>query len=231
MTELSLEERATNADTREHIECVRNLINYAVAELLRRGEVHDQSKLGDVERKTFTEYTPKLRTSTYGSPEYHGFLREMKPALDNHYANNRHHPEHHKDGIDSMNLIDLLEMILDWKAATLRHADGDLMRSLEINKDRFSISPQLFSVLENTVRDLGLVRYGQPPEYDRGHADCMQDAFENAHFASIGGPSCRVDMKAPEYIKPAETDGYLRGYRSAARAWYGPGWRQMKWGV
>jgi hypothetical protein len=162
MTDLSLEEQATSAQTLEHIQHVRNLINLAVVELLRRGVIHDQSKLGDLERKTFVEFTPKLKASTYGSPEYHGFLRDMKPALDNHYACNRHHPEHFgSDGVDGMNLIDLLEMLLDWKAATMRHANGDLHRSIEINTERFKLSPQLVAILKNTVRDLGLNDYGK----------------------------------------------------------------------
>jgi len=159
--ELSLEEQATNAQTLEHIQNVRNLINIAVRELLYRAEIHDVSKLGDLERKTFVEFTPKLKASTYGSDEYRGFLQEMKPALDNHYACNRHHPEHFTDGVDGMNLIDLLEMILDWRAATMRHANGDLHRSIEINTERFKLSPQLVQILKNTVRDLKLNEYGK----------------------------------------------------------------------
>lgn len=93
MSELSLEEKATNYETYKHIEVIRNLLNMMVAELLHRGEIHDQSKLGDIERQTFVEYTPKLKGSTYGSEEYKGYLKAMKPALDNHYASNRHHPE------------------------------------------------------------------------------------------------------------------------------------------
>lgn len=159
--ELSLEEQATNAQTLEHIQNVRNLINIAVRELLYRAEIHDVSKLGDLERKTFVEFTPKLKASTYGSDEYRGFLQEMKPALDNHYACNRHHPEHFTDGVDGMNLIDLLEMVLDWRAATMRHANGDLHRSIEINTERFKLSPQLVQILKNTVRDLKLNEYGK----------------------------------------------------------------------
>jgi len=159
---LTLEEQATNAQTLEHIQNVRNLINIAVRELLHRAEIHDVSKLGDLERQTFVEFTPKLKNSTYGSDEYHGFLREMKPALDNHYANNRHHPEFFGElGVDGMNLIDLLEMILDWRAATMRHANGDLHRSIEINTERFKLSPQLVQILKNTVRDLKLNEYGR----------------------------------------------------------------------
>jgi len=160
--ELNLEEQATNAQTLEHIQHVRNLLNLAVVELLHRGVIHDQSKLGDVELKTFVEFTPKLKASTYGSEEYKGFLREMKPALDNHYKCNRHHPEFFGDlGVNGMNLLDLVEMICDWRAATMRHANGDLQRSIEINTERFKLSPQLVQILKNTVRDLKLDEYGR----------------------------------------------------------------------
>lgn len=161
MADLTLKEHATNDHTREHIEGVRNLLNIMVRELLHRGEIHDQSKLGDLERKTFVEFTPKLKNSVYGSEEYKGFLRDMGPALANHYANNRHHPEHFQDGINGMNLIDVLEMLLDWKAAARRHDSGDIRRSLEINKERFGIDAQLMTILINTVRDFGLVNYGK----------------------------------------------------------------------
>lgn len=156
MSDLTQEERATNDQTREHIENVRNLLNVMVQELLRRGEAHDQSKLGDLERQTFVEFTPKLKNCTYGSDEYKGYLKAMGPALEHHYANNRHHPEFFENGIAGMNLIDLLEMLLDWKAASMRHADGDLEKSLDINADRFNISPEVVTLLRNTIRDFGL---------------------------------------------------------------------------
>jgi hypothetical protein len=156
-TELSLEEQATNAQTLEHIQNVRNLINLAIRELLHRAEIHDQSKLGDIERQTFVEFTPKLKASTYGSEEYHGFLKAMKPALDNHYACNRHHPEHFGEaGILGMSLIDLLEMLLDWKASSGRHSNGNIWRSIEINQKRFGYSDELKGILQNTIRDLAL---------------------------------------------------------------------------
>ena len=42
-----------------------------------------------------------------------------------------------------MNLIDIVEMICDWKAATLRHNDGNLLKSVEINAKRFGMDDQL----------------------------------------------------------------------------------------
>lgn len=149
--ELSLEEMATNYHTFKHIERVRNLINFVAQELLKRGELHDQSKLGHPEVKLFAEFTPKLAGSTFGSEEYNSFKKAMAPALEHHYANNRHHPEHYKNGIVDMNLIDLVEMLIDWKAASERHDNGNLLKSIEINSKRFDISPQLTKILENTA--------------------------------------------------------------------------------
>jgi hypothetical protein len=56
--------------------------------------------------------------------------------------------------INGMSLLDVVEMLADWKAAGMRHKDGNLMESLEINRKRFGISDQLFSILINTVKEL-----------------------------------------------------------------------------
>jgi DNA-binding response OmpR family regulator len=54
-------------------------------------------------------------------------------------------------GLNGMDLLDLMEMMADWKASTLRNKDGDISKSLEINKKRFGISDQLFDILNNTI--------------------------------------------------------------------------------
>jgi hypothetical protein len=148
---LTIEEKATNYDTFRHIERVRNLLNVCVADLLRRGEMHDQTKLSEPEVALFTEYTPKLAGCTYGSDEYKRNLEAIQPALQHHYAHNSHHPEHYKNGVDDMNLLDVVEMLCDWKAASERHNDGNIRKSIEINANRFGLSPQLVKILENTA--------------------------------------------------------------------------------
>ena len=92
-----------------------------------------------------------MKNCTYGSDEYKSFLEGLKPALDRHYSNNRHHPEHFENGISGMNLIDLLEMICDWKASSERHADGNIFNSIEVNQKRFGYSDDLKEILKNTV--------------------------------------------------------------------------------
>ena len=137
--------------TLRHMETVRNYVQTVIVALLERGQQHDQAKLEDPEAAIFEEYTAKLRGSTYGSPEYKQFLAEMKPALDHHYATYRHHPEHFPEGVKEMTLVDLVEMLCDWKAATMRHHDGDLMKSIEINQKRFGYSDELAQILRNTA--------------------------------------------------------------------------------
>lgn len=149
----------TNTETWSHIHDVRCLLTQVVESVLRRCLSHDQTKLRDPELATFVEFTPRLKGSTYGSDEYKGFLASMKPALDHHYANNRHHPEHFDAGVSGMTLVDLIEMLADWKAATMRHDDGDIMRSIEINRGRFGLDDQIAYVLRNTVKSFGWASY------------------------------------------------------------------------
>lgn len=138
--------------TMRHIETVRNFINLCIIELLHRAEQHDQSKLEEPEAKMFDEYTQKLRAVTYGSEEYKNFLKELKPILDHHYAHNRHHPEHHKNGFKDMTLIDVMEMLCDWRASSMRHNDGNILKSIEINQARFGYSEDFKTILENTAK-------------------------------------------------------------------------------
>ena len=173
------------SETLKHIKNVRKFLYKVIKQLEEQGKVHDASKLESPELEIFDEYTPKLRNTTYGSDEYKQYLKEMQVALDHHYANNRHHPEHfsmifkcedcgelyayrpaecktcaHTDcfvricSVDKMNLVDIIEMFCDWKAATLRHGDGDIMKSIEINAKRFNMSDELKQILINTVEIL-----------------------------------------------------------------------------
>jgi hypothetical protein len=45
-------------------------------------------------------------------------------------------------------------MLCDWVAASERYKDGSPAQSLGINRTRFNISDQLYSILQNTVREL-----------------------------------------------------------------------------
>lgn len=106
-------------------------------ELYKRGWKHDLSKYRWVESSLLAQVIFKLKGTTYGSKEYNDFLKFLKPMTELHYKKNRHHPEYHKNGIVDMTIIDKLEMIADWQAATQRHGNGDIFKSIEINQKRF----------------------------------------------------------------------------------------------
>jgi hypothetical protein len=145
---------SSKPDTLKHIRQVQENIGIIIETLRRRADDHDDSKLHSPEVEYFDEYTPKLAGCTYGSEEYKQFLAELKVALNHHYGVSRHHPEHFENGIRGMNLVDLVEMICDWYAATKRHNDGDLMKSIAINQERFGYSDDVKALLENTYKDL-----------------------------------------------------------------------------
>lgn len=140
-------------DTLDHIERVRYYVNLFVNDLKHRAEIHDASKLQSPELEGFASSTLELSKCTFPSPEYTASLENLKPTLHHHYKYNRHHPEHWPEGVDSMNLMDLVEMLADWKAATERYKDGDIIKSLEYNAERFNFSPQLKQIFKNTIKD------------------------------------------------------------------------------
>lgn len=143
-----------NMETQKHIENVRKFIRFMTDKLTQRGVDHDASKLVEPEVTLFAQYTKALSNLTYGSDEYNACLESLKPALDHHYAASRHHPEHFADGVADMNLVDIVEMLCDWKASTLRTNDGNLLKSIEVNAERFHIDGQLKQILMNTARYL-----------------------------------------------------------------------------
>ena len=141
-------------DTLKHKQRISELFGIFCRELSERGIKHDNSKLQSPEKEYFDELTPQLAKSSYGSKEYNDFLIKLKPALEHHYQNNSHHPEHYSNGVNDMDLFDIVEMFLDWKASSERHEDGNIYRSIEINKDRFGLSEQLISIFKNTAERL-----------------------------------------------------------------------------
>lgn len=141
-------------ETMKHIEKVRKYLKVFTDKITNRGIEHDKVKLESPEAEIFAEFTPKLAGTTYGSEEYNTYLKEMKVALDHHYANCRHHPEHFAKGINEMNLVDLIEMLADWKAASERQNNGNILKSIEMNAQRFGYDDQLKQILLNTVRML-----------------------------------------------------------------------------
>lgn len=135
----------------DHKQLVAAFLCAVSTDLFQRAAVHDNSKFSPEEFDAFERMTPLLKTLTYGTDAYKEALKELGPALQHHYAANDHHPEHFEGGISQMNLIELTEMVCDWMAAIKRVNNGDIEKSLETNRVRFGIEPQLYGVIKNTV--------------------------------------------------------------------------------
>lgn len=141
----------SKTETLYHIRRVNELLIKSAKELLNRAMKHDTTKLESPEVEYFDQYTEQLSSLTYDSPEYKENLAKLKPALDHHYAHNSHHPQHYARGINDMDIYDLIEMLNDWKASGERQLNGNILISLEKNKQRYGIDEQLYQILKNTV--------------------------------------------------------------------------------
>lgn len=145
---------ACKADTHKHINRVRHYMWKAIDRLIKQAEEHDASKLESPEIQGFAASEVNLAKCRFPSPEYDASIENLKATLAHHYAHNRHHPEHWPNGVNDMTLLDLVEMICDWKAATERQLDGNIRKSVDYNAKKHKFSPQLQQIFENTVREL-----------------------------------------------------------------------------
>jgi hypothetical protein len=116
------------------------------------------------------EHFPKLETTPIGrmlrsaADEMEATAKEAMGSAGQGEINalldfakfNRDTADQLEAGVNGMSLFDVMEMLLDWKAATERmKGGGDIRRSLEINTERFKLSPQLASILANTIKEMG----------------------------------------------------------------------------
>lgn len=167
-------------DVKEHVLSVRMILDEWIRLIKYRGEAHDKSKLNDPEEKAlFDHWTPELRQTTFGTEAYKQALDGMGEGVRRHYKANRHHPEHYENGVEGMTLIDLVEMLADWMAAADRQ--GRFV-NLEYARERWSLTPQLVSILANTLREEdywnevnGFHSQYCPPERRDGHVEISDE--------------------------------------------------------
>jgi len=151
-------------ETRKHIIMVCKYVNMFAAEMLKRAYAHDASKLEEPEKAIFDKYTPLLAGVSFGSEEYKSHIKEMKVAIEHHHSKNKHHPEYNdingysfqtlNDPIRAMDLFDIVEMVCDWLAASKRHTDGSIGKSVAICAEKYHMDEQLVAVIRNTLQIL-----------------------------------------------------------------------------
>jgi hypothetical protein len=161
--------------TLQHMRRVQHLLCDFAIGLLRRGQHHDDSKLGPVEKPHFDRESPMLSGVDFGSAAYEAALSRLTVALRHHYAHNSHHPEHYPDGIAGMDLYDLIEMVLDWKASSERRPIVDM--GLEQAFSRFAVEPQLQAIIRNTALRSGWLGLSEMTSIARqgGHDAATED--------------------------------------------------------
>ena len=146
-----MKKRDSKKSTQAHRRIVAKLIFRFIWLLLKRALSHDRSKLSTEEKPGFDKYNSTLAETTYGSEQYKRNLAGLGETLETHYRRNRHHPEFYHHGVKDMDLVDIVEMFCDWTAATKRHNDGDIFRSITLNEKRFGIGETMSSVFRNTA--------------------------------------------------------------------------------
>lgn len=127
--------------TIERHRCIVSATLRAIAyELMRRADLHDQSKLSLDEFEGFTKINMVARENEYGSDEYYAALRAVEPnPIPLHYSRNDHHPEYHKK-ISDMEFPELVEMVCDWHAASIAYGKTSFQASLTASFDRWPFS-------------------------------------------------------------------------------------------
>lgn len=136
-----------------HIKRVDALLGRFIQALVERAVTHDSSKFTEVESGPLNELQALIERDghvAFGTPEYKQRGEVLnRTMLPHHYQHNRHHPEHFANGVAGMNLVDLVEMFMDWRAACERGGDDAMNLSYVVQK--YGIPPMLESILRNTA--------------------------------------------------------------------------------
>ena len=140
-------------DLVDHKQRVAGYMQIVANELFKRAIIHDNSKFSPEEFDTYEAISAELQKYVYGSQEYKEAVKKLGPAWSHHCQVNDHHPQHFEDGVRGMNLMQLVEMLCDWLAASER-GQTDVLQVLAINTKQFHIDDQLFEILKNTVKEI-----------------------------------------------------------------------------
>lgn len=109
--------------------------------LMKRAFIHDISKLSNFEFHAADAFDSFVKNSN--NREY-VFSVDEKVFLNEHWRNNKHHPEHWDD-VYNMTDIDIAEMVCDWHARSVEFND-DLKKYIEHRQNtRFSFPEDIYN--------------------------------------------------------------------------------------
>jgi len=154
-------------DLMMHISEVRRNLALIQSNLEGRGIVHDLSKLTEIEFDAFVSTRPEFEKANFGTPEYQECVDAIRPAIDHHHFNNRHHTQFFTNGFADMNLLDILEMLADWQAASRRSPNLTFKDSLPRAFKQYSIPENMQKHILSTLTDLGWI--GEKNDKEASH--------------------------------------------------------------
>lgn len=143
-------------DTRQHILNVQREMQKAIINLSERAQNHDSSKYDVAEAHTYAKVVPMFKGKVYGTPEHKAVGDLLGDAWNHHEMNNDHHPGYYYNGMTDMNLLSIIEMLCDWKAASLRNPNQSFVESCVMNCEKYGADKQLTNIILNTAKKLSM---------------------------------------------------------------------------
>ena len=132
-----------------HIAEFQQAIDTITEKLKTRAKTHDASKLKEPELTQYTEAEEKLEKFKPGSPEYLKIRDKYDIILSKHFTKNPHHPEHFKNGFNDMSILDLLDVLTDWR---LDCGDGDWNKFVDDRRDYYRMDDQVVRIFKNSKK-------------------------------------------------------------------------------
>ena len=123
--QMNPQEQKTLEVINAHRQRVFNLMSHLSQEVMRRGNEHDETKLGPEELPHYVATIDEFEKHPFGSDGYFKAKESLGPSVVHHYKHNRHHPEN----------------------------PGNTAKSLVLAIGKYKISPQLTQILLNTMTD------------------------------------------------------------------------------
>lgn len=139
----------------KHIALVREFMEDIITDLERRAREHDLSKFQEPEYSGYMGLNEAVKGHEYGSMAYIMAFAPFKDVIKHHYEHNDHHPEHFDRNFSQMDLLQIAEMLADWKAASMRGGDAkSLFETLEKTIKHQKVPDAIAHLLRNTVAAL-----------------------------------------------------------------------------
>lgn len=151
MADLS-EETKTLLTILRHQVLVRTYLLRLAHRLEERALTHDLSKFQLDEFAGFVKINQIARERPLDSPEYKASTQAEAVRL--HWSRNSHHPEFYPGGISEMSLLDLVEMVIDWWAASETYNQTTLAESLPIQRERFKMTKEQYRLIQLIAEEI-----------------------------------------------------------------------------